>query len=166
MPFWPFWPPISEAGWTSRKKVPLGVRLKSARRSQFRRSPHVNPHRGENRNHDRGCHPTTTGTSTGRRFFFFFLSFPHAPHAAWAGARWCAPRDFIWRALPGGVGAAALATDAGASSSRRFRPRSSVVALLPPPAAPPQAIAAVDVEVTASAARVVLRPSPKPTNAE
>jgi hypothetical protein len=41
-PFWPFWPVISEAGWTSRKKVPLGIRLKSARRSHMRIFPHVN----------------------------------------------------------------------------------------------------------------------------
>ena len=41
-PFWPFWPAISEAGWTSRKKVPLGIRLKSARRSHMRISLHVN----------------------------------------------------------------------------------------------------------------------------
>ena len=48
MPFGTFWPPISEAGWTSRKKIPLGVRLKPARRSQIRRFAHVT--RGENRN--------------------------------------------------------------------------------------------------------------------
>ena len=45
--------------------------------------------------------------STTDRCFCVFL------HAAWAGARWCAPHDAEWRALPGGgVGAAALATDA------------------------------------------------------
>ena len=32
-PFWSFWPAISEPGWTSRKKVPLGTRLKSTRPS-------------------------------------------------------------------------------------------------------------------------------------
>ena len=35
-PFWPFWPVISEAGWISRKKVPLGIRLKSTRRRRTR----------------------------------------------------------------------------------------------------------------------------------
>ena len=35
-PFGPFWPVISEAGWTSRKKIPLGIRLKSPRRSEIR----------------------------------------------------------------------------------------------------------------------------------
>ena len=32
----PFWPVISETGWTSRKKVPLGIRLKSTRPSHGR----------------------------------------------------------------------------------------------------------------------------------
>ena len=32
-PFWPFWPAISETGWPRRKKVPLGVLLRSARPS-------------------------------------------------------------------------------------------------------------------------------------
>ena len=54
-PFWPFWPVISEAGWTSRKKVPLGIRLKSARRSHMRVFLHVTPHRGENQKLRRGC---------------------------------------------------------------------------------------------------------------
>ena len=31
--FWSFWPAISETGWPRRKKVPLGVLLRSARRS-------------------------------------------------------------------------------------------------------------------------------------
>ena len=51
----PFWPVISEAGRTSRKKVPLGIRLKSARRSHMRGFPHVTPHRGENHKLRRGC---------------------------------------------------------------------------------------------------------------
>ena len=51
-------PPISEAGWTSReKKVPLRTRLKSARRSQIRRFLYVDPHRGENPPQGRGYHP-------------------------------------------------------------------------------------------------------------
>ena len=54
-PFWPFWPVISETGWTSRKKVPLGIRLKSARRSHMRVFLHVTPHRGENPPRRRGC---------------------------------------------------------------------------------------------------------------
>ena len=41
----------------------------------------------------------------------------------------------------------------------------SLLHCLPPPAAPPKVIAAVDVEITAAAARVVLHPSPKPANA-
>ena len=48
MPFWPFWPPISKARWTSRKQAPLGIRLKSTRRSQIRVYVHVTPHLGEN----------------------------------------------------------------------------------------------------------------------
>ena len=34
--FWWFWRAISEPGWTSRKKVPLGIRLKSTRPSHGR----------------------------------------------------------------------------------------------------------------------------------
>ena len=34
--FWSFWLAISEMGWTSRKKVPLGIRLKSTRPSHGR----------------------------------------------------------------------------------------------------------------------------------
>ena len=59
-PFWPFWPVISETGWTSRKKVPLGIRLKSARRSHMRICVHVTPHRGENQKLRRGCVPVVT----------------------------------------------------------------------------------------------------------
>ena len=42
-PFGPFWPVISEAGWTSRKKVPLGIRLKSTRPSHGRVLPKLHP---------------------------------------------------------------------------------------------------------------------------
>ena len=38
--FWSFWLAISEPGWTSRKKVPLGTRLKSTRPSQIRSFVH------------------------------------------------------------------------------------------------------------------------------
>ena len=34
--FWSFWLAISEPGWTSRKKVPFGIRLKSTRPSYVR----------------------------------------------------------------------------------------------------------------------------------
>ena len=37
------------------KKVPLGIRLKSARRSHMRIFLHVTPHRGENPPRRRGC---------------------------------------------------------------------------------------------------------------
>ena len=33
---WPFWPAISEPGWPRRKKVPLGVLLRSTRPSHGR----------------------------------------------------------------------------------------------------------------------------------
>ena len=48
--FWSFfWLAISEEGRSSRKiSTPLGMQLKSTRRSEFRDLPHVPPHRGEN----------------------------------------------------------------------------------------------------------------------
>ena len=46
---------ISEPGFTSRKKVPLGIRLKSTRPSEIRVSLHVTAHRGENQKLRRGC---------------------------------------------------------------------------------------------------------------
>ena len=41
--FWSFWLAISEPGWTSRKKVPLGIRLKSTRPSHGRFFSSLNP---------------------------------------------------------------------------------------------------------------------------
>ena len=46
-PFWPFLPVISETGWTSPRKVPLGIRLRSTRPSYIRnivRKMFVLPH--------------------------------------------------------------------------------------------------------------------------
>ena len=41
--FWSFWLAISEPGWTSRKKVPLGIRLKSTRPSHGRVCSSLHP---------------------------------------------------------------------------------------------------------------------------
>ena len=41
--FWSFWLAISEPGWTSRKKVPLGIRLKPTRPSHGRVCCSLNP---------------------------------------------------------------------------------------------------------------------------
>ena len=38
-----FWPAISKPGWTHRKKVPLGIRLKSTRPSHGRVLPKLDP---------------------------------------------------------------------------------------------------------------------------
>ena len=53
--FWPFWPVISETGWTSRKKVPLGIRLKSARRRRTRLFYHTSARGPEAKFLVRGC---------------------------------------------------------------------------------------------------------------
>ena len=57
-------------------------------------------HKNEFRQHQgsavKNVFPHFSDTRQGTVFYVFL-------HAAWAGARWCAPRDVDWRALPGGV---------------------------------------------------------------
>ena len=49
-----FWLAISEAGWTSRKKAPLGVQFKSARRRETRISPRTSARGDEEKKLCRG----------------------------------------------------------------------------------------------------------------
>ena len=53
--FWSFWLAISEPGWTSPQKVPLGVRLKSTKPSEIQERPRGKFPWGEIQNDDVGC---------------------------------------------------------------------------------------------------------------
>ena len=97
-PFWPFWPPISEAGRTSRKKVPLRIRLRSTRRSQIRVSAHGTPHRGENPKLRRGC-PSPTKAALHEKSTDTAPSRPSALLALMVGRNWWLRVYYQWRLL-------------------------------------------------------------------
>ena len=54
-PFRPFWPTNSEPRWTSRRKLPLGVWLRSTRPNYIQNSPRGKFRWGEIQNDDLGC---------------------------------------------------------------------------------------------------------------